>query len=105
MLFFYGVLRYAGGVELASRVSAWTLLVCQVNCGIALVQTGFRVYAAASIYGWPFALLAPIRALWGNLVNFGATATALWDFFDSRRRGTGLAWRKTDHLYPEQSVG
>jgi adsorption protein B len=52
------------------------------------------------IYGWQFAVLAPVRVLWGNLVNFAATATALWEFFDSRRRGKGLAWRKTDHVYP-----
>jgi hypothetical protein len=37
---------------------------------------------------------------WGNLVNFAATATALWDFWDAHARGLGLAWRKTDHVYP-----
>ena len=105
LLFFYGALRYAGGAQLASRLDPWTLLACQVNCGIALVQTAFRIHAAATVYGWPFAVLAPLRALWGNLINFGATATALWEFFDSRRRGTGLAWRKTDHLYPERVIG
>lgn len=100
LLFFYGAFRSAGGAHLSGMIDPWLLTICQVNCGIALVQTGFRVHASAGIYGWRFASLAPLRALWGNLVNFAATVTAIGDFLESRRRGVGLAWRKTDHVYP-----
>lgn len=100
LLFFYGAFRYAGGVNLAAQAAPWMAVLCRITCGIALVQTGFRTNAAASIYGWRFASLTPVRALWGNLVNFAATATALWEFFDSLRRGQGVAWRKTEHIYP-----
>jgi bacteriophage N4 adsorption protein B len=100
LLFFYGAFRTAGGAPLSTMIDPWILAICQANCGIAMIQTGFRVHASASIYGWKFASLAPLRALWGNLVNFAATATALRDFFESRRSGVGLAWRKTDHVYP-----
>jgi adsorption protein B len=100
LLFLYGASRYALGVRLG--LEPWLSRTCEATCAIAVVQTGFRMHAAALIYGWPFAALAPVRALWGNVVNFAATATALWDFFESRRRGSGLAWRKTDHDYPVQ---
>ena len=52
--------------------------------------------SAALIYGWRFAAFVPLRMLWGNLVNFAATATALWEFFDAQRHGTGLVWHKTE---------
>ena len=66
----------------------------------AVFRIGTWARSAALIYGWRFATLAPLRMLWGNLVNFAATATALWEFFDSQRRGKGLSWRKTEHVYP-----
>ena len=55
---------------------------------------------AARIYGWHFAAAVPIRMFWGNLVNFAATATALWEFWSAHVRGIQPAWRKTDHVYP-----
>jgi adsorption protein B len=100
LLFIYYALRYAGGADPSVPLAPWVAAVCQANCGIALVQTGYRVQASAAIYGWRFASLAPLRALWGNVVNFAATVTALHEFFEARRRGRGLAWRKTDHIYP-----
>ncbi|MBS1855862.1 MAG: glycosyl transferase family protein [Acidobacteria bacterium] len=100
LLFFYGGVRWAAGVNLAARLDPGVVAICTLTCGIAAVQTAFRIYAAATVYGWRFAALAPVRVLWGNLVNSAATAIALWEFFDSRRRGQRLAWRKTDHMYP-----
>jgi hypothetical protein len=72
----------------------------RLTCGIALLQTGVRARSGARIYGWRFAAAVPLRMFWGNLVNFAATTTALWEFWDARARGLGLAWRKTDHVYP-----
>jgi adsorption protein B len=100
LLFFYGAFRAAVGVQLSNLIEPWVLSICQANCAIALVQTGFRIHASASLYGWRFASLAPLRALWGNVVNFAATVNALRDFLESRLSGRGLAWRKTDHIYP-----
>ena len=106
LLFLYGSISYAasmghpGGCHFASLVPGWIASLCRITCGIALVQTGARAHAGARIYGWRFAAAVPLRMFWGNLVNFAATATALWEFFDARSRGQGLAWRKTDHMYP-----
>jgi adsorption protein B len=67
---------------------------------IALMQTGVRAYSGGRIYGWRFAAGVPVRTVWGNLVNFAATAAALWDFWDAKMQGRRLAWNKTDHVYP-----
>jgi len=95
LLFLYGALRHGGDMR-----PEWLGTTCLITCGIAVVQMAYRVRAAALIYGWRFAALAPLRMLWGNLINFAATANALRDFFRSRRQGSRLAWRKTDHIYP-----
>ena len=61
---------------------------------------GLRTRSAALIYGWRFAAGVPVRTLIGNFVNCAATANALWDFLNARRRGEGPVWRKTEHTYP-----
>jgi adsorption protein B len=100
VLCLYGALRHAAGGPIAALLPAWLVPACEVTCAITVIQIAVRAHSASAIYGWGFAALTPLRMLWGNLVNFAATAIALWDFFDSRWRGKGLAWRKTDHVYP-----
>ena len=101
LLFLYGAVNFAAGGRLADQAPEWLLPACGITSVIAVIQTGVRMHCAAAIYGWRFAMLAPLRMLHGNLVNFAATATALWEFFDARRRGKGLSWRKTMHIYPD----
>jgi bacteriophage N4 adsorption protein B len=100
LLCLYGMASYAAGRPPATLLPPWLIPACGMTCLITLVQVGVRVRSAAVIYGWSFATLVPLRMLWGNAVNFAATAMALWDFFNSRRRGKALAWRKTEHVYP-----
>ena len=61
-----------------------------------------RPSCGARIYGWRFAAAVPIRMFWGNLVNFAATATALWEFWNAQpgagdwpgaRRTMSTRWR------------
>ena len=59
-----------------------------------------RTRSAALLYGWKFAAGVPVRMVWGNVLNFAATAMALWEFGYARSKGRALAWRKTDHVYP-----
>jgi bacteriophage N4 adsorption protein B len=101
LLFLYGAANFAAGGRLADHAPDWLLLACAVTSGIAVAQTAVRMNSAAMIYGWKFAAFVPLRMLQGNLVNFAATATALWDFFDALRRGRTLSWRKTAHIYPD----
>ena len=79
------------GHGLSAALPPWLGHTCLRDLAIAVVQTSARAQSAASIYGWRFAALVPLRVLWGNLVNFAATATALWEFFDSR--WAVRAWR------------
>ena len=106
LCFLYGTVSYlasfgqTGPWHFGSLVPPWVSGLDRLTFGIALLQTGVRARSGACIYGWRFAAAVPIRMFWGNLVNFAATATALWDFWDAHARGLGLAWRKTDHVYP-----
>lgn len=83
-----------------AQIPSWLQMDCKATSLIALIQAGVRTQASARIYGWRFASAVPVRMFWGNLVNFAATAAALSDFGKARWKGRGMAWRKTEHIYP-----
>ena len=80
----------------------WPLYACTL--AIAVYQIGMRMWTGKRIYGWRFATLSPLRVLWGNFINFHATAKALKQFAGARLQGASLRWQKTDHSYPAHSV-
>jgi adsorption protein B len=106
LAFLYGTARYATELgapvpsHFGSLVPAWIAGACGLTFAISTLQSGVRTYSAAVLYGWKFAAWVPVRMVWGNLVNFAATARALWEFGNARSQGRGLAWHKTDHVYP-----
>ena len=71
---------------------------------IALAQMAMRIWCSARIYGWRFAVAAPVRVGLGNVVNFVAAAAALQQFAVARLRRRALAWRKTEHVYPRPQL-
>jgi hypothetical protein len=78
---------------------------CLVTYWVALLQMGTRSWCCARIYGWRFAACAPLRAAWGNAVNFSATVAAVRQFSAARIQRCSMAWRKTDHVYPRARLG
>jgi len=82
----------AGHTWLASLLAANLVFCCQ--------RLGVRMYCSARIYGWRFAAGAPVRMVWGNLINAAAAAGAVWQFAKSRWTGQPLRWLKTEHCYP-----
>jgi adsorption protein B len=97
----YGIARFQ---EMGAAMPHWLALICEMAVLIAMMQNGMRVQSAARIYGWQFAMGVPLRMVWGNLVNFAATARALSEFWTARWKGTAVAWRKTEHTYPVSAV-
>ncbi len=96
LLFLYGLLgRHPG-----TAIPHWVVALCGCTLGVSLVQITIRAATAGRIYVYRFASAVPLRLLWGNLVNFLATAEALRQFFGGRLRHHRLAWRKTEHVYP-----
>jgi adsorption protein B len=100
LLLMYTIARYG---HLAATVPAWTATTCQITFFIAVLHMGMRVQSAARIYGWRFAAAVPARMVWGNGVNFAATARALAEYGLARWAGVGLLWKKTEHTYPINS--
>ena len=106
LLFIYWVSAYAAAfylgrdANLSSLLPAWTARACSACAWIAVTQISIRVTLSARLYGWRFAACAPLRMVWGNLINCAATAEALRLFVAARLERHSLAWRKTDHVYP-----
>ena len=85
-----------------SDIPAWVTRFCEVTLWISVLQVAIRTRCCARIYGWRFAAAAPLRMLWGNLVNSVATIVAVWQFWRARRKNRAPAWKKTEHVYPGQ---
>ena len=106
LLFFYWLSRSAAAVHEHSMTTLddllpwWVWACCWVSASVTLVQLAVRVRLCARIYGRRFAALAPLRVLWGNLINCAATVEALRLFLVARLERRSLAWRKTEHIYP-----
>ncbi|MCU1235693.1 MAG: bacteriophage receptor, outer membrane protein [Candidatus Solibacter sp.] len=106
LLFIYGAGSYAcnlghpGPWHFGTHIPAWIVGGCRLTFAIALLQAGVRARSVSLLYGWRFAACVPIRMVWGNFVNFAATAIALWEFGRARHKGLALTWRKTEHTYP-----
>lgn len=96
ILFIYGL---ATG-RLPGAFPRWAEWLCALAAVTALFQIWVRSVTSARVYGYRFASLVPIRMLWGNVVNFVATASACSQFVSSYFRKQRLAWSKTDHDYP-----
>lgn len=76
----------------------------QATLAFQLLRIGVRTGCVARIYGWPFALGAPLRALWGNWINCLATLLAIRTYLAARLHPRPLPWLKTEHVYPQRST-
>lgn len=98
--FLIGLMRWPEAAN-ASRLAA---ILYSATLGIAGVQMGARMLACGRIYGFAFAMLSPLRTLWGNLINLHAAAKALAQFTAAGIRGVTLDWQKTEHHYPTHAA-
>lgn len=74
----------------------------QANAVLLAFRVLQRGYCVQRLYGWKQAVLSFPRAIWGNLVNFMATARAIRIYAQSLRTGKKIAWDKTQHHYPTE---
>jgi adsorption protein B len=84
--------------HLGAAILFWTTLF------LGLERMGVRYGCVTRVYGWRFALGMPLRMLWGNSINFLATARALIDYAVARAKGRPLVWVKTEHSYPSRAA-
>lgn len=89
----------------AALIPTWVSHLCLVTYVLAVFQVAARAWCSACIYGWRFAAAVPLRAAWGNLINFVATVAAIRQFAAARLQRRTMAWRKTDHVYPRPRLG
>jgi bacteriophage N4 adsorption protein B len=66
------------------------------------LHVAVRTACSARVYGWKFAASAPLRMIWGNVINGLATAKAIQTYCWARFRNRPLRWIKTEHMYPSR---
>lgn len=87
-------------IDSAFRTTTWLMPVVNFNFALLLVRLSTRTAVSGQLYGWPFALLVPVRIFWGNFINAAATVRACRTWLAARLQGKRLAWAKTSHAYP-----
>ena len=72
------------------RTRPWLAYVLAFNFCLVAFRFPVRMATSARIYGWRFALWAPVRLLWANFINAAATFRALRLFAESKLRHLSL---------------
>ncbi|HEX6546004.1 MAG TPA: hypothetical protein VF023_06845, partial [Bryobacteraceae bacterium] len=80
----------------------WVLELCAATLGLQCFRLAVRIECVRRIYGPLLALLVPIRAFHGNLINAVSTWNAIHGYAKAKIYGHALSWLKTDHAYPNQ---
>lgn len=99
LLSVYGL---ATGVWTRALVDPFIAMLCAAALGMQVVRTAVRIGCVQRVYGWKFAALVPVRAVFANSINATANVRALWRFGKARIKGEPLTWLKTQHSYPSR---
>lgn len=75
-----------------------------VTLAMQIVRCAVRISCSVRLYGWIFALGAPLRAVYGNWINAAATGKAFKQYLRARIHHEPLVWVKTEHAYPSRSA-
>ncbi len=97
------VFVYGAATSLWTRIGPAAARVGDGHAGLQLLRTGIRMACVARIYGLPFSLGVPLRAVYANALNSAATFQALRHYAVARALGRPLKWLKTEHAYPTRA--
>ncbi len=107
-VFLYGLLTWliarASGTQWGLGQAVGQLWPLTATLLFQIWRMAVRCVLVARVYGWKFALGAPLRILWANLINAAATLGAVTDYAHARLRKRPLRWAKTEHRYPRRAV-
>jgi bacteriophage N4 adsorption protein B len=108
LVFLYGALTWIGARCVGApwglaKYSLYPWLIV-ATLAILIIQSAVRMSCSANLYGFPFALAVPLRAICGNWINTAATGKAVRSYLRARFRNQPLVWVKTEHAYPSRSA-
>ena len=87
-----------------TRLTPLAIELTLVTLGFQILRMAVRMTCVARVYGMVFALGAPLRLPYANLLNAAATVRAVARYAYARMRGIPLRWVKTEHSYPTRAA-
>ena len=81
-------------------LGGWTQVLLGTNGVLLAWRLAMRAAFTGQAYGWREALLAPVRAVVGNLIAILAARRALVRYL-GLLQGQSLRWDKTEHVFPD----
>ncbi len=79
-------------------------VLCAATMVLQCCRLSVRALCVGKIFGLATALTVPLRCFHANLINCTAGLCAMRDFFRAQRQNQVLAWRKTEHAYPNREA-
>lgn len=98
------VFLYGASTQIWTRAAPPAAHLAAATLSIAALRLTLRFLCVARIYGVPFALGVPVRAVYANALNSAATVQAVARFSIARALGRPLKWVKTDHSFPTRAA-
>jgi len=98
------VFVYGLATRIWTRATPLAAGVVRLTLAVAALRLTVRMACSARIYGILFGLGAPLRTVYGNLLNAAATVQAVARFAKARALGLPLKWLKTDHAFPTRAA-
>jgi len=95
---------YGLATAIWARLPALSAHLAEATLTFQILRFAIRIACSARVYGFVFALGAPLRALYGNALNSAATFHAVGTYIRAKVRGEQLRWLKTEHAYPARSA-
>lgn len=97
---------YGIATQIWDRITpaAWQWAVLAITLSLQGLRTCVRIGCSARLYGFRFAVLAPVRSVLANVINASAVFKALNRYARARIRGEALVWLKTEHAYPSRAA-
>jgi adsorption protein B len=109
VFFVYGTVTLAWSIAThrpwgLGHEAAWLASASAAGLSLQACHTLIRIWCSSRIYGWRFAVAAPIRVVAGNWINCFATCFAAATYTRAKLRRQPLRWAKTDHAYPNRAA-
>ncbi len=109
IFFVYGAATLAWAVYTHQKwgmgtVAPWLAPLSASGLTLQAAHTVIRIWCSSRIYGWLFAVVAPVRVVAGNWINCFATCRAIYTYANAKLRNQPLRWVKTEHAYPSRAA-
>jgi len=93
----------AGGLPSLIDSNSWVWSIVLINFIFLVNRVVHRIIFTGAAHGLKYAILAPVRMVWGNYIGYLASMRAARRYLWHVITGNRITWDKTTHAYPSMA--